>query len=33
MCGRGPDLAPRVVRIESTLHLTRCWVSEALLPH
>lgn len=32
MCGRGPDLAPRVVRIESTLHLTRCWVSEALLP-
>lgn len=32
MCGRGPDLPPRVVRIESTLHLTRCWVSEALLP-
>jgi hypothetical protein len=33
MCGRGPDLPPRVVRIESTLHLTRCWVSAALLPH
>ncbi|WP_116996468.1 DUF2088 domain-containing protein [Desertimonas flava] len=32
MCGRGPDLPPRVVRIESTLHLTRCWVSDALLP-
>jgi len=32
MCGRGPDLPPRVVRIESTLHLTRCWVSAALLP-
>ncbi|HWL45152.1 MAG TPA: hypothetical protein VNQ73_19570 [Ilumatobacter sp.] len=33
MCGRGPDLPPRVVRVESTLHLTRCWVSAALLPH
>ena len=32
MCGRGPDEAKRVVRIESTLHLTKCWVSEALIP-
>jgi hypothetical protein len=32
MCGRGFDQPKRVVRIESTLHLTRCWVSEALLP-
>jgi hypothetical protein len=32
MCGRGPEEAKRVVRIKSTLHLTRCWVSEALLP-
>lgn len=32
MCGRGDQLPPRVVRIESTLHLTRCWVSDALLP-
>jgi hypothetical protein len=32
MCGRGPDEPKRVVRIESTLHLTHCWVSEALLP-
>lgn len=31
MCGRGIDEPKRVVRIESTLHLTRCWVSEALL--
>ena len=31
MCGRGIDQPKRVVRIESTLHLTRCWVSEALL--
>jgi hypothetical protein len=31
MCGRGMDQPKRVVRIESTLHLTRCWVSEALL--
>lgn len=30
MCGRGIDEPKRVVRIESTLHLTRCWVSEAL---
>jgi len=33
MCGRGPDEPKRVVRIDSTLHLTKCWVSEALLPH
>lgn len=32
MCGRGPDEPLRMVRITSTLHLTRCWVSEALLP-
>jgi hypothetical protein len=32
MCGRGVDERKRVVRIESTLHLTHCWVSEALLP-
>lgn len=31
MCGRGFDEPKRVMRIESTLHLTRCWVSEALL--
>ncbi len=31
MCGRGIDEPKRVVRIRSTLHLTRCWVSEALL--
>lgn len=31
MCGRAVDQAKRVVRIESTLHLTRCWVSDALL--
>lgn len=31
MCGRGIDEPKRVVRIESTLHLTRCWVSDALL--
>jgi hypothetical protein len=30
MCGRGLDEPKRVVRIESTLHLTRCWVSDAL---
>jgi len=30
MCGRGPQEDKRVVRIESTLHLTRCWVSENL---
>jgi hypothetical protein len=32
MCGRGLDEPKRVVRIRSTLHLTRCWVSDALLP-
>jgi hypothetical protein len=32
MCGRGLDEPKRVVRIRSTLHLTRCWVSESLLP-
>lgn len=31
MCGRGVDEPKRVVRIRSTLHLTTCWVSEALL--
>ena len=31
MCGRAVDQDKRVVRIESTLHLTRCWVSDALL--
>ena len=31
MCGRGVDEPKRVVRIHSTLHLSRCWVSPALL--
>lgn len=31
MCGRAIDEPKRVVRIRSTLHLTKCWVSEALL--
>ena len=31
MCGRAFDQPKRVVRIRSTLHLTRCWVSDALL--
>ncbi len=31
MCGRGIDEPKRVVRITSTLHLTECWVSDALL--
>lgn len=31
MCGRGVDEPKRVVRIRSTLHLTRCWVSDPLL--
>lgn len=31
MCGRGLHEAKRVVRIESTLHLQRCWVSDAVL--
>jgi hypothetical protein len=33
MCGRGIDEPKRVVRIRSTLHLTKCWVSAALLDH
>jgi hypothetical protein len=32
MCGRGPDEPVRLVRIASTLHLTECQVSAALLP-
>ncbi len=31
MCGRAFDQPKRVVRIESTLHLTRCWISDPLL--
>jgi len=31
MCGKGIHEPKRVVRIRSTLHLTRCWVSDALL--
>ena len=31
MCGRAFDQPKRVVRIESTLHMTRCWVSDPLL--
>ncbi len=31
MCGRAFDQPKRVVRIESTLHMTRCWVSDVLL--
>jgi hypothetical protein len=31
MCGRALEQPKRVVRIRSTLHLTRCWVSDALL--
>jgi hypothetical protein len=31
MCGRDLHAPKRVVRIVSTLHLTKCWVSEALL--
>jgi hypothetical protein len=31
MCGKAPDEPKRVVRIRSTLHLTRMWVSGALL--
>jgi hypothetical protein len=30
-CGKPVDAPKRVVRIRSTLHLTRCWVSDALL--
>jgi hypothetical protein len=32
MCGRDLHAPKRVVRIRSTLHLTECWVSEALRP-
>ena len=32
MCGRGPIEPKRVVRIRSTLHMTSCRVSAALLP-
>ena len=31
MCGRAVTEPKRVVRIRSTLHLTRCWISDALL--
>jgi len=31
MCGKAVDEPKNVVRIRSTLHLTRCWVSEPLL--
>ena len=31
MCGRGVDEPKKVVRIRSTLHMTNCWVSEAVL--
>jgi hypothetical protein len=31
MCGKAVDEPKRVVRIRSTLHLTRCWVSDAVL--
>ena len=31
MCGRAVHEPKRVVRIRSTLHLTTCWVSDALL--
>jgi hypothetical protein len=31
MCGRSFETPKRVVRIRSTLHLTRCWVSDAVL--
>jgi hypothetical protein len=31
MCGRAVDDPKRVVRIRSTLHLTKCWVSAPLL--
>ncbi len=31
MCGTGFDRPKRVVRIRSTLHLMRCWVSDAVL--
>jgi hypothetical protein len=31
MCGRGFDEPKRVVRIDSTLHATEAWVSDAVL--
>lgn len=31
MCGKAPHEPKRVVRIRSTLHLTTCWVSDAVL--
>jgi hypothetical protein len=31
MCGRGVLEPKRVVRIASTLHMTHCWVSDAVL--
>jgi hypothetical protein len=31
MCGKAVDEPKRVVRIRSTLHLTSCWVSDALI--
>lgn len=31
MCGRGFDEPKRVVRVDSTLHATRAWISDALL--
>ena len=31
MCGKAVDEPKNVVRIRSTLHLTKCWVSEPLL--
>lgn len=31
MCGKAPGERKRVVRIRSTLHLTTCWVSDAVL--
>jgi hypothetical protein len=31
MCGKAVDEPKRVVRIRSTLHLTSCWVSDALM--
>jgi hypothetical protein len=31
MCGTGFDRPKRVVRIRSTLHVSRCWVSDAVL--
>ena len=30
-CGKPFDAPKKIVRIHSTLHLTHCWVSDALL--